>query len=127
MNNNNNYHIQHSKSAFINISNIKNGKDKRTSVIIKNLPYNIDKDYLLNVWLINSGNINYSFLPFNKKTGNHLGFAFWNVVNYKSIITLYERVKSWDSINNNAFTRPIEIWYSKAQGKTQLSLMFKRK
>jgi hypothetical protein len=56
----------------------------------------------------------------------NLGFAFVNVVNYKNIINLYNRLKEF-KFQNDEFKNIIEINYSKVQGKNNLSKMFAKK
>ena len=112
-------------SFSISFEKIEKGEDKRTSIIIKNLPNSINKEYI-NQILLGVGNINYLYLPFDKYNNRNLGFAFINVVNYRSIIKLHNRLKDY-KFENIDIKKQIEICYSKIQGKNELSKMFKKK
>ena len=109
----------------ISLKKIENGEDKRTSVIIKNIPNTLNKEKIKQI-LEGVGNINYLYLPFDKVMNRNLGFAFINVVNYKNIINLYHRLKEYN-FENDEYKNSIEINYSKVQGKNNLSNMFAKK
>ena len=111
-------------SFSISFEKIEKGEDKRTSIIIKNLPNSINKEYI-NQILLGVGNINYLYLPFDKYNNRNLGFAFVNLVNYRSIVKLYNKLKNY-KFENIDMKKPIEICYSKVQGKNELSKMFKK-
>ena len=110
---------------LISLEKIENGEDKRTSVIIKNIPNTLNKEKIKQI-LEGVGNINYLYLPFDKVMNRNLGFAFINVVNYKNIINLYHRLKEYN-FENDEYKNSIEINYSKVQGKNNLSNMFAKK
>ena len=111
-------------SFIISLEKIEKGEDKRTSIIIKNIPNSINKEYI-NEILLGVGNINYLYLPFDKYSNKNLGFAYVNVVNYRSIILLYNKLKEY-KFDKFKMKKPIEIYYSKIQGKNELSKMFKK-
>ncbi len=111
-------------SFIISLEKIEKGEDKRTSIIIKNIPNSINKEYI-NEILLGVGNINYLYLPFDKYSNKNLGFAYVNVVNYRSIILLYNKLKEY-KFDKFEMKKPIEIYYSKIQGKNELSKMFKK-
>ena len=121
----NNNHNKQFNEYSISIVKIENGEDKRTSVIIKNIPNTLNKENIKQI-LEGIGNINYLYLPFDKVMNRNLGFAFVNVVNYKNIINLYNRLKEF-KFQNDEFKNIIEINYSKVQGKNNLSKMFAKK
>lgn len=122
---NKNKHYTLFNQYSISIDKIEKGEDKRTSVIIKNLPNILTKDDLKSI-LEGIGNINYLYLPFDKVINRNLGFAYVNVVNYKNIINLYNRIIDYNFENLN-FNKAVEVYYSKVQGKNSLSKMFSRK
>lgn len=111
-------------SFIISLEKIEKGEDKRTSIIIKNIPNSINKEYI-NEILLGIGNINYLYLPFDKYSNKNLGFAYVNVVNYRSIILLYNKLKEY-KFDKFKMKKPIEIYYSKIQGKNELTRMFKK-
>ena len=79
------------KSPTISIERIHKGEDKRTSVMIKNIPSGITKTHL-NEILSNVGNINYLYIPHDKSIKKSLAFAFVNVINYKNVANLYHKL-----------------------------------
>ncbi len=103
----------------ISLEKIEKGEDKRTSLIIKNIPNKITKASIQEM-LNGIGNINFIYLPFNKNTKKNFGFALINVVNYKNIINLCKRIYEFN-FNNFLFDKPIQVSYSKIQGKINLS------
>ena len=109
----------------ISLEKIKNGEDKRTSIIIKNIPNSITKENIREI-LKGTGNINYLYVPFIQISKKNLGFAIINLVNYKSIINLYNRINEY-KFNEFDINKSIEISYYKIQGKVNLSKMFVKK
>ena len=93
--------------------------------IIKNLPKILTKDNIKEI-LEGIGNINYLYVPYDKVINRNLGFAFVNVVNYKNIINLYNRLIEYN-FENMLLNDNIEVYYSKIQGKNALSKMFAKK
>ena len=71
------------KSLNIEPENIINGNDKRTTIILKNLPNDICKDDLKSV-IEPLGNINFIYIPLLIKNKNNLNLpcAYVNVINY---------------------------------------------
>ena len=112
------------KTFNISIEKIENGEDKRTSVMIKNLPSSITKEHFKNI-LGDVGNINYVYLPYDKKNNKFLGFAFVNVVNYKTLIQIHHKLYG-RKLDNYEMKKNIEICYSKVQGKNELIQMFSK-
>ena len=91
--------------------------DRRTTIVIKNVPIAWNKKSIRK--LIESyGNINYLYIipnPENKNTA----FVYINVVNYKSIVNIYMSLRKLKfNIEQNDVI--IEIVYSHIQGKNQL-------
>ena len=103
----------------ISLEKIEKGEDKRTSVIIKNIPNKITKASIQEM-LNGIGNINFIYLPFNKNTKKNFGFVIINVVNYKCIINLCKRIYEYN-FNNFQIDKPIQVSYCKIQGKINLS------
>ena len=104
--------------------NIINGKDKRTSIIIKNLPNDISKDDIKTI-IEPLGNINFIYIPLLIKNKNktNLPCAYINVINYKSILKIiqkFEQIKLLKPIQNNKDLTKVEIFYSGTQGKYAL-------
>ena len=106
------------------VKKIENSEDKRTSVMIKNLPSSITKEHFKDI-LGDVGNINYMYLPYDKKNNKFLGFAFVNVVNYKTLIQIHKKLYG-KKLDNYRMKKNIEICYSKVQGKNELIQMFSK-
>ena len=104
--------------------NIVNGKDKRTTIIIKNLPNDISKEDLKSI-IEPLGNINFIYIPLLIKNKNKTTYpcAYINVINYKSILKIiqkFEQIKSLNHIINNKDLSKVQIFYSGTQGKYAL-------
>ena len=112
------------KSLNIEPINIINGKDKRTTIIIKNLPHDISKEDLKLI-IEPLGNINFIYIPLLIKNKNKTSFpcAYINVINYKTILKIiqkFEQLKTLNHIQNNKDLSKVEIFYSGTQGKYAL-------
>ena len=119
-----NFKKKSEKSLFIESINIINGKDKRTTIIIKNLPNDITKEALKAI-IEPLGNINFIYIPLLIKNKNKLNFpcAYINVINYKTILKIIEKFKELKYVNksenNNNFSN-VDIFYSRTQGRRAL-------
>ena len=99
------------------------GKDKRTTIILKNLPNDISKDDLKSI-IEPLGNINFIYIPLLIKNKNKttLPCAYINVINYKTILKIIQKFEQFKDLNyvcNKDFTK-VEIFYSGTQGKYAL-------
>ena len=117
---------QKKKSLNIETLNVENGKDKRTTIIIKNLPNDISKDEVKSI-IEPLGNINFIYIPLlikNKnRLKNNLPCAYVNVINYKTILKIIQKFDQLKMINpkyNCKDFSKIEIFYSGTQGKHAL-------
>ena len=93
------------------------GEDKRTSLIVKNIPKNVTKKEIRNLFE-KYGNINFLVIVPDLNFA-HLTVAYLNVINYKSVASIYMGLRKhtfyiFDKTYN------IEIFYSKIQGKENL-------
>ena len=116
------------KSLNIEPINIINGKDKRTTIILKNLPNDISKEDLKLI-IEPLGNINFIYIPLLIKNKNKTSFpcAYINVINYKTILKIlqkFEQLKTLNHIQNNKDFSKVEIFYSGTQGKYALISRF---
>ena len=113
----------------LNLYKIQNGIDKRTSLMIKNIPKGIDEMNVIK-WLQQLANLNYIFVPKDEFTNKILGFAFINVCNYMDILELLKRLaieESYNKIINDNFNynrKKIEVIYSHKQGLKSLTKSF---
>jgi len=113
----------------LNLYKIQNGMDKRTSLMIKNIPKGIAEINVIK-WLQQLANMNYIFVPKDEFSNKILGFAFINVCNYMDILELLKRLaiaESYNNINNDSFIKnrkKIEVIYSHKQGLKSLTKSF---
>ena len=125
-NNNNNNINNENINNLINIENIILGKDKRTTLMIKNIP----NKYTLNI-IIKEININFKnkydlfYLPIDYANKCNLGFAFINFVNSFYIIEFYNLYigKKWKYFNSE---KKCDLLYAKIQGKRDLIKHFEK-
>ena len=108
----------------LNLYKIQNGIDKRTSLMIKNIPKGIDEIIVIK-WLLQLANLNYIFVPKDEYSNRILGFAFINVCNYTDILELLKKISFLQNNNNyNNNYKKIEVIYSHKQGLKSLTKSF---
>ena len=100
---------------------VMQGEDKRTSLIIKNIPKNVKKKEIRNM-IEKYGNINFLAVSKDKNIENCI-VAYLNVINYKSIVPIFMGLRK-QSFSYLGKTFNIEIYYSKVQGKDELKKIF---
>ena len=105
----------------LNLNKIIDGTDKRTSLMIKNIPTSNNE---LNVihWLHSLTKLNYVFVPKDEKSNKILGFAFINVCDSFNILDLLKKIQIYQNTNFN--NKKIEVCYSHKQGLKSLSKCF---
>jgi len=101
---------------------VMQGEDKRTTIIIKNIPKNVKKKEIRNM-IEKYGNINFLAVSKDKNIANFI-VAYLNVINYKSIVPIYMGLRK-HTFNYQGKKINIEIYYSKVQGKDELKKLFK--
>lgn len=99
------------------------GEDKRTSILMKNIPKTIKKQEIRSL-VENFANINYLGLKQDKKSKD-FNVAYLNVINYKSIVPIYMGLRKHTFLYNDKKI-VTELFYSKYQGKEQLKKSLKR-
>ncbi len=98
------------------------GEDKRTTILIKNIPKIVKKREIRSL-IEKYGNIN--FLGIEQDPNSmYFNIAYLNVINYKSIVSIYMGLRKHTF---NYFNREIliELYYSNIQGKEELKRTFK--
>lgn len=110
----------------INISLIASAQDKRTTLMIKNIPNKYTISTFLeeiNVEFQNKYDVFY--LPIDYGNKCNLGFAFINFIDPLHIIDFYEtyRGKKWKRFNSEKIC---ELVYAKIQGKKELVSHFEK-
>ena len=120
------HYLKKSNEKSLNIEpiNIINGKDKRTTIILKNLPNDISKEDLKLI-IEPLGNINFIYIPLLIKNKNKttLPCAYINVINYKTILKIVQKFEQFKNLNlmqGNKDLSKVEIFYSGTQGKYAL-------
>ena len=101
---------------------IVQGEDRRTTILIKNIPKSIKKKEIRSM-VGKYGNIN--FLEIEPDPDSiYFNIAYLNVINYKSIVAIYMglRKHTFNYFNKNIL---IKIYYSNIQGKEELKKLFK--
>lgn len=112
------------KAMKVNPKYIMLGLDKRTSIIIKNIPENISEEQFKEIVLKFNPYIDYYYVPKNIKTRKKLRVAFINVLNYLQIVPLYMGLIYKTKFIYNSPETEMEICYSKVQGKDELIKRF---
>ena len=101
----------------VNPKNIMLGLDKRTSIIIKNIPEDITQEQFKQIILKFNPFIDYFFVPNNIKTRKKLRVAFVNVLNYLQIVPIYMGLIYKTKFVYNSPDIEMEICYSKFKVK----------
>ena len=122
------FFIQHKakkkrKTMMVNPKYVNLGLDKRTSIIIKNIPDYISDDQFRSIILNLNKNIDFFYVPSNIKTRKNLRVAFVNVLESKQIVPIYMGLYKMKFVYNSPNIE-MEICYSKVQGKEQLMRRF---
>ena len=100
------------------------GEDKRTSILIKNIPKNIKKKEIRDI-VEKFANINFLGITQDKKYKSFI-IAYLNVINYKSIVPIFMGLRNYTFNYNNKIII-MELFYSRFQGKEELRKVFKNK
>ena len=112
------------KAMSVDPKNIILGLDKRTSIIIKNIPDNLDSYQFRKIIYMLCPNIDFFYVPLNIRTRKKLRVAFVNVINYKDIVSIFMGFKYNNKINYLKPKIEIEVGYSRVQGKDRLFQRF---
>ena len=112
------------KTMSVNPKNIMLGLDKRTSIIIKNIPDDITSDQFKQIVINFCPYIDFFYVPLKIRTRKKLRVAFVNVLNYLQIVPIYMGLIYKIKFVYNTPYVEMEICYSKVQGKNQLVQRF---
>jgi hypothetical protein len=91
------------EKQLINLDEIAMGKDKSTTVMIRNIPIKYT-DKILNDDLIEfKGKYNCLYMPYDYEKNGNKGYAFINFVNPLHILYFYEKFngRKWDQFESN--------------------------
>ena len=108
------------KTMSVNPKNIMLGLDKRTSIIIKNIPKNMTNEQFKNIILNFSQFIDFFYVPIKIRTRKNLRVAFVNVTNCNEIVPIYMGLLYKKKFIYDNPDIEMEICYSKVQGKDKL-------
>ena len=111
-------------SNLIHPERIIRGEDKRTSLLIKNIPKNLKKKEIRSM-VEKLANINYFRIKKDKSSKNFIK-AYLNVINYRSVVPIYMGLRK-NTFNYDNKIILIELYYSKIQGKEELIKVFNAK
>ena len=109
-----------SPKNIINLDNILKSRDKRTTLIIRNIPNKYTISLLLDELNKNFENkFDIVYLPQDYINNSNLGFGFINFVNHMHLILFYDEFvgKKWNCFNSK---KRCQLAYSKYQGKSEL-------
>ena len=109
-----------SPKNIINLDNILKSRDKRTTLIIRNIPNKYTISLLLEELNQNFENkFDIVYLPQDYINNSNLGFGFINFVNHMHLILFYDEFvgKKWNCFNSK---KRCQLAYSKYQGKNEL-------
>lgn len=116
--------VRKRKTMIVYPKNIMLDLDKRTSIIIKNIPDNISSIEFKNIILKYCKFFDFFYVPQSVTTKKKLRVAFINVLNYKNIVPIYMGLLFKTKFNYNDKNAHMEICYSKVQGKVELIKRF---
>lgn len=111
---------QQKRKYLLDFHRILLGKDKRTSLMIRNIPNKYNQVMLTQeLDEKHQGLYDYVYLPIDPKNKCNCGYAFINVVHPVIILSLYMEFngKGWKNFNSEKIC---ELTYGRLQGKDQL-------
>lgn len=112
------------KTMMVYPKSVMLGTDKRTSIIIKNIPDNVSSLQFQQLLSSFSKKIDFFYVPKNIKTRKKLRVAFINVTDYKELVPIYMGLIYKTKFLYSSPNIKIEICYSKVQGKQSLVKRF---
>ena len=112
------------KAMKVDPKNVALGLDKRTSIIVKNIPKEISARQFHDILLNLCSDIDYYYVPINIKSRKKLRVAFVNVKDYKNIVPIYMGLLYKNKFTYEKSDVNMEICYSKYQGKERLIQRF---
>jgi len=108
------------ESNIINLYNVINGRDKRSTIMIKNIPNKYTQKMLIETFNEHVKNkYDFFYLPIDFKNNCNVGYAFINLIDPFLIIPIFAQFygKKWTNFNSEKIC---ELRYAKIQGKVEL-------
>ena len=112
------------KTMTVSPKNIMLGLDKRTSIIIKNIPEYITSEQFKKILLYFNQPFDFFYIPLKIRTRKNLRVAFVNVIKSNQIVPIYMGLLYKTKFIYHNPDIGMEICYSKVQGKNQLIQRF---
>ncbi|XP_057750489.1 protein MEI2-like 3 isoform X1 [Arachis stenosperma] len=108
------------KQFHLDLDRIKNSEDRRTTLMIKNIPNKYTSKMLLAaIDEKHKGTYDFFYLPIDFKNKCNVGYAFINMLSASHIIPFYETFngKKWEKFNSE---KVASLAYARIQGKAAL-------
>lgn len=108
----------------LSIERVASGADKRTTLMIRNIPNKYTQQMLLaEINQRHRGNYDFFYLPIDFKNKCNMGYAFINFMEAESIIPFYKEFDSqkWTNFNSE---KVCAISYARLQGKQAMITRF---
>ncbi|XWS63482.1 hypothetical protein CRYUN_Cryun06bG0101400 [Craigia yunnanensis] len=112
------------KQYKLDIDRIIRGEDKRTTLMLKNIPNKYTSKMLLAaIDERHRGTYDFIYLPIDFKNKCNVGYAFINMIDPSQIITFYQAFsgKKWEKFNSE---KVASLAYARIQGKAALVAHF---
>lgn len=112
------------KQFELDLDRIMRGEDKRTTLMIKNIPNKYTSKMLLTaIDERHKGTYDFLYLPIDFKNKCNVGYAFINMTDPSSIIPLYQAFngQKWEKFNSE---KVASLAYARIQGKAALIAHF---
>lgn len=112
--------IEDKKKFQIETDRVKNGDDKRTTLMIKNIPNKYTQKMLLQTIDIKfKGSYDFLYLPIDFKNRCNVGYAFINFISPITIVSFSGEFngKKWEKFNSE---KVCDLTYARIQGKNNL-------
>ncbi|EFJ36208.1 hypothetical protein SELMODRAFT_438348 [Selaginella moellendorffii] len=108
----------------LDLDRIVSGEDKRTTLMLKNIPNKYTSKMLLAVIdEANQGTYDFIYLPIDFKNKCNVGYAFVNMIEPSYIVSFYKAFngKKWEKFNSE---KVASVAYARIQGKAALVAHF---
>ncbi|KAI4373751.1 hypothetical protein MLD38_011836 [Melastoma candidum] len=118
------YQTDNKKQFELDIDRIVHGEDKRTTLMIKNIPNKYTSKMLLAaIDERHRGTYDFLYLPIDFKNKCNVGYAFINMTEPSQIIAFHEAFngKKWEKFNSE---KVASLAYARIQGKSALIAHF---
>jgi len=114
------------RHLMLDLESVENGKDTRTSLMVRNIPNKYTQRMLLSEFEENGhgpGVIDFFYLPIDFKNRCNRGYAFINFVNFSDILAFHQLYygKHWRTFNSDKIC---DITYARIQGKAAMLKRF---